>query len=681
MQLLKNLRTKLQSKKIWITLIIITSLYIFINVKVRCYESIYKGDEKNFVGVIEKIKETAYGYSLTLKSKEKLIVYTTKCNYSLGDMVLIEGKLEKPKNNTVLNTFNYKEYLYRNKIYYILEASNITLIKKNKNIIYKLKNKLDNYMDTFASKNYLKSFILGDTSYLGNDVYNSYQENGICHLLSIGSFHITCLSILILFILKKLKINDDLSHLFLFIVIFFYLFLTDFPIPILRVYLYLILKFLNKKFNLNLTPIKIFILTIIITCFINPFYIYHKGFLYSYSISLILIINKDKITGNYFTKLIKISIISFIASIPFNIYFNYSINLLSIFYNLFYVPVFNLIVFPMSLVTLIVPILDNLFYNIMKFLNNISFSLNNLTFGILILKKMSLLILILYLIMMIFIIKSILEYKKTGIIILVIVLIVHYNINNFISKDFFMIIDVNQGDSSLFYSNNKTVLIDTGGLYKKNVSENTIIMLKSLGIKKIDYLFLTHGDFDHMGDSIYLINNFKVNEVYMNSNEINLKESELIKVLDKKKISYVFFKEKDNLIVNNLNIIELNGLNDDENTSSLVLYILFKNKKILMMGDAGVLVEDYILNKYNLVDIDYLKVGHHGSNTSSSKKFIDTIKPKYSFISVGLNNRYNHPNEEVLDNLNNSKIYRTDINGSIEVDLSKNKIITYDVNR
>lgn len=90
------------------------------------------------------------------------------------------------------------------------------------------------------------------------------------------------------------------------------------------------------------------------------------------------------------------------------------------------------------------------------------------------------------------------------------------------------------------------------------------------------------------------------------------------------------------------------------------------------MGDAGVEKEEDILNKYSLKDIVFLKVGYHGSNTSSSDEFINSIKPKYSLISVGKNNIYGHPKISVLDILSNSKIYRTDINGSIEIKLNKN---------
>lgn len=669
MQLLKALKIVLQFK--WLVLIFITCLYVFINIKVIDYKSIYSLNDNKFVGIIEKIKETDYGYSLTIKTPEKLIVYTNNSNYQLGDKVYVEGKLETPSNNTVLNTFNYKDYLYHNKIFYTLKSDKIILLKKNENIIYKLKDKLLTYMDTFKSKNYLKSFILGDTSSLGNDLYNSYQINGICHILSIGSLHITFLSILILSLLKKLKVSNNISHLILFIIIFFYLLLTDFQVPILRVYLYMLLKFLNQKLKMNLKPLEIFLLVTSITLFLNPFYIYHKGFLYSYSISFILIINKDNLKGNYFQKLLKISLISFLYSIPFNIYFNYEINLLSIFYNLIYVPSFNLLVFPLSLITLIVPIFDNILYFIMEILNNLSYFFNNFTYFIFIFKKVSFVILILYLVVLIFIIEGLFTKQKKRLVLLFIILLIHFNINYLIKNDLYMMIDVKQGDSSLFISNNQVVLIDTGGLYNSLVVDNTIIMLKSLGIRKIDYLILTHGDYDHMGDSIYLVNNFKVSNVIFNNDSYNDLEKKLIQVLDSKDIKYYKGIKELNLSKTKLSFL-VTSLYDNENDNSNVIYFKYHDLKFLLMGDASSKREVDILEKYNLSKIDFLKVGHHGSDTSSSKSFIDKITPRYAFISVGEGNRYGHPKQVVLDILKKSKVYRTDRDGSILIRFKRN---------
>ena len=110
---------------------------------------------------------------------------------------------------------------------------------------------------------------------------------------------------------------------------------------------------------------------------------------------------------------------------------------------------------------------------------------------------------------------------------------------------------------------------------------------------------------------------------------------------------------------------------NNENDNSNVIYTEFNNYKFLFMGDAGIDKEKDILKKYNISGIDVLKIGHHGSKTSSSKEFIHSTNPKYSLISVGKNNRYGHPNDEVLDTLSSSKIYRTDIDGSIEIKLNK----------
>jgi competence protein ComEC len=123
-----------------------------------------------------------------------------------------------------------------------------------------------------------------------------------------------------------------------------------------------------------------------------------------------------------------------------------------------------------------------------------------------------------------------------------------------------------------------------------------------------------------------------------------------------------------------INYIFLNNKDyGNENDNSSVIYTELNNHKFLFMGDAGVEVEQDLIEKYNLQDIDILKVGHHGSKTSSGKNFINEINPKYSVISVGKNNRYGHPNIEVLNNLKRSKTYRTDQDGSIMFKIKNNK--------
>ena len=183
----------------------------------------------------------------------------------------------------------------------------------------------------------------------------------------------------------------------------------------------------------------------------------------------------------------------------------------------------------------------------------------------------------------------------------------------------------------------------------------------------------SHGDYDHMGEAINLVNNFKVEKVIFNCGEFNDLEKELIKVLDKKKIKYYSCIKELNIDNNKLYFLQTKEY-DNENDNSNVIYTEINGYKFLFMGDASKDKEKDILDKYNIKNIDVLKVGHHGSKTSSGKEFINDINPKYSIISVGRNNRYGHPNKEVLINLENSKIYRTDQNGSIIVIIKSNKL-------
>ena len=178
-----------------------------------------------------------------------------------------------------------------------------------------------------------------------------------------------------------------------------------------------------------------------------------------------------------------------------------------------------------------------------------------------------------------------------------------------------------------------------------------------------------HGDFDHIGNFYIIQNKINIKNVVFNCGEFNDLEKDIIKNI--------------NSYCSCINSINLNGyafgfLNtkkfNNENDNSSVIYFNYFNYKFLFMGDAGVEKEKDILDKYNLSNVDVLKIGHHGSKTSSSKEFIDKINPNYSIISVGKNNRYGHPNKEVLNNLSNSKIYRTDQDGSIMFKIKNNKL-------
>ena len=650
------------------TIVIIVSL-IRLNITKT---SEYDTNTKQVIGIITTIKEKDNLVTLTIKNKEKILVtyYSNiiKKKYKLGDKVKVIGEFKEPKPQKTKNLFDYKEYLYRQNIFYTVKAKKIILIKKNNNIYYLIKQIIINHFNKNA---YLNTFLIGDKNYIDSTVKKSYQENGISHLFAISGMHITLLVSIIEKILLKVKVEENTRFKIIMFILIFYLLLVGLSPSILRGILFYCLFKINSIYYFYIKPVNLFLLIVSFSLLINPYYIYDVGFQYSYLISLSLIcLSKNIQSNNYFISLLKVSLVSFIVSIPITLYNFYQLNIMSIFYNLIFVPLISIIIFPFSLVVIFIKPLEPIYNLLILVLENLSLFLSKISLGKLVFYRLPLII---YFVYFFIIILYIFRNKKEYIFLLLIFLFIHYLYPFINNEDYINFIDVGQGDSILIHYKHKNIMIDTGGSLTNqgNLSNNTTIpLLKSYGINKIHYLILTHGDADHMGEASNIVNNLKVETVIFNCGNKNNMEKELIERLNKKNIEYY-------TCINKLNIkdIKLYFLNQkdykNENDNSNVIYTKIYNKSFLFMGDAGVEVENDIIDNYELDNIDYLKIGHHGSITSSSKNFIKTINPKYSIISVGKNNKYGHPNKEVLKTLSNSKIYRTDQFGSIMFKLQK----------
>ena len=583
--------------------------------------------------------------------------------------------MKTPSNNTIPNLFNYKKYLYYNDIYYTMTALTINKISNNTNIIYNLRDKISSRIDKITKSNeYIKTFILGDNSLLDETINESYRQNGISHLFSISGMHISLFASVILYILKRISYNNYYNYGMVILFLFIYTLLVGSSPSIIRSLIMYIFFSINKLFTLKTKSIDIMLIVLMLMLLINPYYLYNIAFQYSYLISFTLVLFSYKIKKikNNIIKSLYISFISFLVSFPICIYNFFQVNILSIFLNLLVIPLVNFFIFPLSLISFIIPKMSYILEFFTTILQNISLFLYNHNLGVIVFSKPHIVIIIIYYIF----IYAFLHNKKIILVFIMIFLHKFYILLN--SNIEVTILDVNQGDSLLLkYPYNKSnILIDTGGLVNNDyslINNKTIPYLKSTGITKVDYLILTHGDYDHMGEAINLVSNFKVEKVIFNCGEFNELENALIKVLDKKKIPYYSCIKELNIDDNKLYFLN-NGNYDNENNNSNVIYTELNNYKFLFMGDAGIEIEEELIEKYNLQNIDVLKVGHHGSKTSSSKLYINEVNPKYSLISVGKNNRYGHPNKEVLDNLKNSKIYRTDQDGSIMFKIKNNKL-------
>lgn len=665
---MNKLKIILQSKKIMCKVTIITLLITMIRINLPP-NIIYHDGYQEITGRVIKKEITKEKLTITVKAREKIeaiFYFKTPPKVKLGDKVILEGELFKQASPGTKNIFNYRDYLKTQNIFHLMKIEKLTIKEKSNNPYYLIK-------EVISQKNpYIKALILGDKSGIKEEVMESYQTNGISHLFAISGMHIHIISSIIVLVLKRFNIKEKTQYKILTAFLLFYLLLVGITPSIIREILFFLLFFQNRLY-LELPKSTIILITIMITLLISPYALVSAAFWYSFTISIGLIYFSDK-ENSYWKNLLKTSILSFLLSLPISLYYFYQINLLSILYNLFYIPLMTIIFFPLTLITLLVPLVEPIYQICINIFEKTSLYLSTIKIFILIFSKVSIIIYLSYLILIFLMLKKQTTKFK---IIFFFLLLIHY-FYPLLIKDFIKIIDVGQGDSILLYSKGKSALIDTGGKinYDKNYISKTVTkyttipLLKSLGIKKLDYVLLTHGDLDHMGEIFYLKDHFSVGKIYINQGSKNNLEKKLIKTEEVDIASENMTKK-----IGNFYLTEINTEFKDENTSSSVYYLSNNNITMLLMGDATVETEDYLLLNYDL-KVDIIKLGHHGSSTSSSERFLSKLKPKLALISVGKDNNFNHPSKEVLKRLKTLNIpYLTTINsGTITIYPTKKEI-------
>ena len=222
---------------------------------------------------------------------------------------------------------------------------------------------------------------------------------------------------------------------------------------------------------------------------------------------------------------------------------------------------------------------------------------------------------------------------------------------------------VGQADSTLIKYKNKTMLIDAGN---NEDGKNIVKFLKDKGISKLDYIVGTHYDEDHIGGLDDIIENFDIGKFYLsNGGELGPNYYNLEKAAKKKNLAITIPKVGDKIDFSDVDMevmsaSKFDGKND--NNASIVIQAKYGSRKYLFMGDLE--KQEEAKRKWNEVDV--LKAGHHGSNTSSTQEFLNQVKPKYVFVSAGKNNKYRLPNVKAMERIEKTgaKIFRTDVNES-----------------
>ncbi len=663
---MRRLKTLLLSKKFLISYLIFVFAFTLIVTSHHLFITHYEEGDICIRGIVISSKKTDYGIQFEIFAKEKVLVFMKEQDIDLGDEVRVCGTLKKPKKNTNFLLFSYRDYLLSNGISFQMEGAVLKERKKEVSILYTVKKHLSSYLSSFHSSTYLKTFLLGENEL--SSKRELFSRLGIQHLFSVSGMHMNFL----IFLFGKFTKKKRWISIFLF----FYVLLTGMSPSTIRAFGTFL--FLSYRKEMKVTTFLLYFMGLMLL--INPYFIYHTGFLYSFSISFSLSYFSPyfKRKRGYFKKLFSISLVAFLMGLPISLKSSYEFFPLSIAWNLFFVPIVSFLLFPFSFLVFFFPFLDSFYSLLLELFEGCATFLSKFSFSIILGSPKFFWLFFLF---SFFACMGFLERDLKKMLPLLFLLFFQFFHPYWNPNPILTMLDVGQGNAMLIELPYRkgVLLFDTGGKimdgeYTYPISRDILLpVLKSKGIFRISELVLSHGDFDHAGEAINLVQHFKVERVIFNCGPYNDLEQELIKVLDKKHIKYSSCMKGLHIDTNKFYFLNTKEY-DNENDNSSVIYTEFDGYKFMFMGDAGIEKEKDILRKYHLSDIDVLMVGHHGSKTSSSKEFINEINPKYSLISVGKNNRYGHPNKEVLDNLDNSIIYRTDEDGSIMFKIKNNKL-------
>ncbi|MPW24627.1 DNA internalization-related competence protein ComEC/Rec2 [Alkalibaculum sp. M08DMB] len=665
---------------------------------------IYKENKVQFVMEVKGAKkEKVQGF---INNNTHLLTY--------GDMIEFTAQATIPNSRRNPGGFDYRQYLRTKKIYTVMYINNDSLVIQNnsQNIISKnisaLRNKLTDFIDvnfTERENQFLRALIIGEK---GNDseVINNFNKLGISHILSVSGLHVGFIYLFATTICRILKLNKKIQIYIIGISLYTYCFIVGFSDSVIRASLMLFLLLLanitNKKYDtLN-------VLCFLALCFIlhNPYVIYSVGFQLSYSAVLSITVFypylNNKISFNtkyleYFKSIILITISVQIGTIPLVIYHFNNISIFSLITNLLIVPAagFIVIVFlcvfcvstllNISLLPFLVPVKLSI-----NFILSVSENLIKIPYSYSILSPMPFYIVSFYYLLVFICFGYLYHYRLRNRKVIIVVTIINISIViilSIIPKPLTVTyLDVGQGDSALIqFPSGQNMLIDGGGQYNYSVGDEIIInTLVHKNIRKLDLVVCTHSHDDHKLGILEIIGKVKIDSIIINcleeegytdlislANEFNIPvyKNNQVKVNISKSILLDF-------VYPNSNTLYI-----DENNSSVITKMSYNDISFLFMGDLENKGEKNLIENKKDISSVFLKIGHHGSKTSTGKEFLSTVNPVYGIISVGKDNRYNHPNQEVLELLDNKGVnyFRTDQVGAIEINTNgeKVKIKTY----
>ncbi len=601
-------------------------------------------NKAEYLSVVEEAKDNYYIINSTF---ERMYVYQKDHPYEIGDILLIRGEKTPFDSVTIESGFNFKEYLNNKGVYSQMYPSDIKVKFLTPFRLHQVKK---NFLAKFDSNS---SALIGSFLFsMGSDeeVYQQSQSLHLNRLLSNSGFYLSIVyllfSLLLSYLIKKDKAKDIVViALFLPFLIFSYPRFVVIKFVFLKLLRWINEYLLKKKFSY----LELISFSAIFFLLIDYHLAYQSGFILTYFIPIISFFFINSIHGfKRFKKRLLMTILILMAFVPFALDFYHEVSITSPIYQLILAPFFVLYYF-LSLISFIgIPIYSFLnsygwfLTNMISFFNKINIKFYGMEMN-------SLLITIfegMYIVSVYYFASRFKPMFKISLVAFALynsLLFIPYK-NLFVDQVSF--INVGQGDATLIRRNKYSVLIDTGGSIYQDIATNSLIpFFKKNRIYNIDLLITTHDDYDHSGAVDSLIEHFTVKQ-YVNDYSL-------------------FPLTIGGMTFQNYNVYP--ELWNEENDCSLVIGFKTNKYNYLITGDAPKKIENQIMKDNESIPCDIFKVGHHGSNTSTSDQFVKYLSPKVGIISCGKNNKYGHPHDIVLTILkkNNVIIRRTDYEGTI----------------
>ncbi|MEK3981136.1 DNA internalization-related competence protein ComEC/Rec2 [Psychrobacillus sp. FSL K6-2836] len=679
------------------------------NVTQITWTDIYRINGSTLRGFATSEKKDKWYVQLKLESEQHKEAFTEHSLAGLTMNILTEEVSNRPKAH--MYAFDMDNYLKSNGSVGQLQISQYELIGKKNDFLtfmagqrFKMKQHIqDSFPLSLQAE--AEALLIGSREQMPTDMQSAYQTLGITHLFAISGLHVALIAWLFYEKMIHLGVRRETANLLLLICLPLYALLAGGAPSVWRSVSVTEIVLISMYFQRKIAVEDAFSLSIIGFIFLTPWIIFQIGFQLSYLAAFSLIYSSIllKSSQSYLFQSFIITAVCQIIVYPILLYHFYEISVSSFLANLIFVPLFSFVILPLNLffllLTFILPSLGENLFLIYEPLRNL-LDILILKLGAIPyqlwnpMKPQSWMVFLAY-ISVVLILTS-LERKKNVFLstlfflfVIVIIQLAPY----MDSSTRITFVNVGQGDCILIEMpfRKQVIMIDTGGLLRfdqeiwKQTDEPYEIgrqvvlpLLKGKGIHTIDTLILTHADADHMEGAEEVVRGVKVKEIHITPGSAEKEVMrDLWQEIEKQRIPIYEKRAGDKILSNYFHLQYLYPMDEtyEGNNDSLVLSMRNDHFHGLFIGDLEEQGELDLVEHYSLAlkQIDVLKVGHHGSKTSSNEQFLALVQPDVAIIQAGFENRYGHPHPEVVERLKELQIpyLQTGTDGTIEVEINK----------